>query len=250
MAAADPGGQAHRGRGVPGGDPAGGRASDHHGRGDLAGLGAQLSQLLFPQFDGDADRQLLTRAMAASPGAAVGEIVMDNAQALERSNAGANVILVRRETNPDDLQGMMVAAGVLTAEPATPAPTAAESPASTEPAAPAEELAESAAFLKVNFTFTDKDGYTYLVDGPVTILRTYSDTFTAPPGQMNVRFEFAPSFTVTNTTPGRQAPLPTVGFAPLWDADSLVCQHLPFPPACRGRHLQDPRGLRRQQHQR
>ena len=76
--------------------------------------GAQLTQLLFPQFDGEADRKLLTRAMAASPGAAVGEIVLDNAQALERTQAGANVILVRRETNPDDLQGMIVAAGVLT----------------------------------------------------------------------------------------------------------------------------------------
>ena len=53
--------------------------------------------------------------MAASPGAAVGEIVLDNAQALERTQAGAQVILVRRETNPDDLQGMIVAAGVLTA---------------------------------------------------------------------------------------------------------------------------------------
>ncbi|GAA1638158.1 pyruvate, phosphate dikinase [Georgenia ruanii] len=77
--------------------------------------GAQLTQLLFPQFDGGAERTLLTKAMAASPGAAVGEIVLDNAQALERTAAGAQVILVRRETNPDDLQGMIVAAGVLTA---------------------------------------------------------------------------------------------------------------------------------------
>ena len=77
--------------------------------------GAQLSQLLFPQFDGDADKELLTTGLAASPGAAVGEIVLDNAQALERTNAGASVILVRRETNPDDLQGMIVASGVLTA---------------------------------------------------------------------------------------------------------------------------------------
>ena len=77
--------------------------------------GAQLSKLLFPQFDADAESERLTTGMAASPGAAVGEIVFDNAQAVERSEAGANVILVRRETNPDDLQGMMVAAGILTA---------------------------------------------------------------------------------------------------------------------------------------
>lgn len=80
--------------------------------------GDKLSQLLFPQFDaGDEStaEQLLTRGMPASPGAAVGEIVLDNAQALERTAAGAHVILVRRETNPDDLQGMIVADGVLTA---------------------------------------------------------------------------------------------------------------------------------------
>ncbi|MFC7407084.1 pyruvate, phosphate dikinase [Georgenia alba] len=77
--------------------------------------GAQLTQLLFPQFDADAGKQLLTRGMAASPGAAVGEIVLDNAQAVERTAAGAEVILVRRETNPDDLQGMVAATGILTA---------------------------------------------------------------------------------------------------------------------------------------
>ncbi|QOR71813.1 pyruvate, phosphate dikinase [Ruania alkalisoli] len=76
--------------------------------------GAQLSQLLFPQFDATAERELLTKAMPASPGAAVGEIVFDNAQALERTGEGVSVILVRRETNPDDLQGMIVASGVLT----------------------------------------------------------------------------------------------------------------------------------------
>ncbi len=77
--------------------------------------GDKLSQLLFPQFDPAAAKQLLTRAMPASPGAAVGEIVLDNEQALARTAAGAHVVLVRRETNPDDLQGMIVADGVLTA---------------------------------------------------------------------------------------------------------------------------------------
>lgn len=77
--------------------------------------GDKLSQLLFPQFDASSDRRLLTRAMPASPGAAVGEIVLDNAQAQARTDDGAHVILVRRETNPDDLQGMIVADGILTA---------------------------------------------------------------------------------------------------------------------------------------
>lgn len=77
--------------------------------------GAQLSQLMFPQFDADADRTLLTKAMAASPGAAVGKAVFDPATAEARAAEGEDVILVRRETNPDDLGGMIAAVGVLTA---------------------------------------------------------------------------------------------------------------------------------------
>ncbi|MGO1511332.1 MAG: pyruvate, phosphate dikinase [Actinomycetaceae bacterium] len=76
--------------------------------------GAQLSQLMFPQFDPAAAKEHLTTGLSASPGAAVGEIVLDTAQAEARSAAGADVILVRRETNPDDLGGMIVAKGVLT----------------------------------------------------------------------------------------------------------------------------------------
>ncbi|MDU0347432.1 pyruvate, phosphate dikinase [Actinomyces sp. MRS3W] len=77
--------------------------------------GDQLNQLMFPQFGDDAGRDLLTRAMPASPGAAVGHIAFDNAEAIARAEAGESVILVRRETNPDDLPGMVAAAGVLTA---------------------------------------------------------------------------------------------------------------------------------------
>lgn len=77
--------------------------------------GAQLTQLMFPQIDASADKDLLTVGMAASPGAAVGRIVFDNEQAQAAADAGENCVLVRRETNPDDLQGMVVAAGVLTA---------------------------------------------------------------------------------------------------------------------------------------
>ncbi|HHW84468.1 MAG TPA: pyruvate, phosphate dikinase, partial [Actinomycetales bacterium] len=77
--------------------------------------GAQLTSLMFPQFDTSADRTLLTKGMAASPGAAVGEVVFDSAKAVERKDAGAKVILVRRETNPDDLAGMIASEGILTA---------------------------------------------------------------------------------------------------------------------------------------
>ena len=76
--------------------------------------GEQLNQLMFPQFASTTDRDLLTRAMPASPGAAVGHIVFDNSEAIARSQAGEPVILVRRETNPDDLPGMVAATGVLT----------------------------------------------------------------------------------------------------------------------------------------
>ncbi|MCC2336622.1 pyruvate, phosphate dikinase [Cellulomonas wangsupingiae] len=81
--------------------------------------GAQLSQLQFPQFapaaDDDESRVLLTRAMPASPGAAVGMAVFDPATAEQWAAEGKDVILVRRETNPDDLGGMIAAVGVLTA---------------------------------------------------------------------------------------------------------------------------------------
>ena len=77
--------------------------------------GEQLTQLMFPQFAATTSRDLLTRAMPASPGAAVGYIAFDNDEAVERSEAGESVILVRRETNPDDLPGMVAATGVLTA---------------------------------------------------------------------------------------------------------------------------------------
>jgi pyruvate,orthophosphate dikinase len=76
--------------------------------------GVQLMQLMFPQFDPSAERTLVTRGIAASPGAAVGEVVFDSATAVRLAAAGTSVILVRRETNPDDLAGMIAAAGILT----------------------------------------------------------------------------------------------------------------------------------------
>ena len=77
--------------------------------------GDQLTQLMFPQFDAKADKDLIARGMAASPGAAVGKIAFNNAQAIEAASEGVKTVLVRRETNPDDLPGMVAAEGVLTA---------------------------------------------------------------------------------------------------------------------------------------
>ncbi|HEX5771638.1 MAG TPA: pyruvate, phosphate dikinase, partial [Nocardioidaceae bacterium] len=76
--------------------------------------GAQLAQLMFPRFDASADKQLIGTGMNASPGAAVGKAVFDSTTAVEWSERGEPVILVRRETNPDDLKGMVAAKGILT----------------------------------------------------------------------------------------------------------------------------------------
>jgi pyruvate,orthophosphate dikinase len=76
--------------------------------------GDQLAMLMFPQFDSSAERQLLTKGMNASPGAAVGKVVFTSDEAVHLAGAGDDVILVRRETNPDDLHGMVAARGILT----------------------------------------------------------------------------------------------------------------------------------------
>ena len=76
--------------------------------------GAQLAQLMFPRFDDKAERHLIAKGMNASPGAAVGKVVFDSPTAVEWADRGESVILVRRETNPDDLRGMVAARGILT----------------------------------------------------------------------------------------------------------------------------------------
>ncbi|HCA84023.1 MAG TPA: pyruvate, phosphate dikinase [Streptomyces sp.] len=80
--------------------------------------GAQLAQLMFPRFDDggikDGKARLLGRGIAASPGAAVGKAVFDSYTAVKWSRSGEKVILIRRETNPDDLNGMIAAEGILT----------------------------------------------------------------------------------------------------------------------------------------
>jgi pyruvate,orthophosphate dikinase len=76
--------------------------------------GAQLAQLMFPRFDESAPRQKIAQGMNASPGAAVGKVVFDSYTAVKWSRSGERVILVRRETNPDDLNGMIAAEGILT----------------------------------------------------------------------------------------------------------------------------------------
>ncbi|MGW5086033.1 pyruvate, phosphate dikinase [Streptomyces coelicoflavus] len=76
--------------------------------------GAQLAQLMFPRFDDEAKVEQVGRGIAASPGAAVGKAVFDSYTAVKWSRSGEKVILIRRETNPDDLDGMIAAEGILT----------------------------------------------------------------------------------------------------------------------------------------
>jgi pyruvate,orthophosphate dikinase len=76
--------------------------------------GSDLNQLMFPQFDANAPRTLVAKGLAASPGAAVGRAVFDSATAVRWAEQGEEVILIRRETNPDDLGGMIASQGILT----------------------------------------------------------------------------------------------------------------------------------------
>jgi pyruvate,orthophosphate dikinase len=76
---------------------------------------AQLDQLLHPMVDPTADFEVAAKGLNASPGAASGGIVFDADTAAERGGAGESVILVRWETTPDDIHGMIAAKGILTA---------------------------------------------------------------------------------------------------------------------------------------
>jgi pyruvate,orthophosphate dikinase len=76
--------------------------------------GDQLVQLMFPQFDLSGSIKEIARGIPASPGAAVGEVVFDSRRAFDLARSGKKVILVRRETSPDDLVGMVAAEGILT----------------------------------------------------------------------------------------------------------------------------------------
>jgi pyruvate,orthophosphate dikinase len=74
---------------------------------------AQLDQLLHPMIDPNASLEVAAKGLNASPGAASGGIVFDADTAVERAKAGP-VILVRHETTPDDIHGMIAAQGILT----------------------------------------------------------------------------------------------------------------------------------------
>ncbi len=78
---------------------------------------AELDQLLHPTIDPSAERDVVTRGLPASPGAATGRIVFSSEEAERLGNAKepVKVILVRRETSPEDIKGMYAAQGIVTA---------------------------------------------------------------------------------------------------------------------------------------
>jgi pyruvate,orthophosphate dikinase len=75
----------------------------------------QINQLLHPMIDPKAKLDLLTKGLPASPGAAVGQVVFEADDAVERAAKGEHVILVRRETSADDFHGMVASQAILTA---------------------------------------------------------------------------------------------------------------------------------------
>jgi pyruvate, orthophosphate dikinase len=75
----------------------------------------QLNELLHPVFEEGAERHVIARGLAASPGAAVGHVVFRPRDVVERAARGETVILVRDETSPEDIEGMVDAKGILTA---------------------------------------------------------------------------------------------------------------------------------------
>ncbi|MFE2263246.1 pyruvate, phosphate dikinase [Streptomyces griseosporeus] len=76
--------------------------------------GTALTRLMFPRFDITPSDTPLAHGVPASPGAAVGVAVFDSAEAIRRAAEGQDTVLVRRETTPDDLPGMIAARAVLT----------------------------------------------------------------------------------------------------------------------------------------
>jgi pyruvate,orthophosphate dikinase len=81
----------------------------------LMRVGAEhLDQVLHPQFEGG-DKKVIAKGLAASPGAAVGRVYFTADDAVDASERGEKVILVRNETSPEDVHGMQVAEGILTA---------------------------------------------------------------------------------------------------------------------------------------
>ncbi len=73
-----------------------------------------LNQLLHPLLDPHSQKDLFSKGLPASPGGVTGKIIFDSSKAVEEAKKGENVILVRKETSPEDIEGMIQSKGVLT----------------------------------------------------------------------------------------------------------------------------------------
>jgi len=129
----------------------------------------QLDQLLHPRIDPDASYEVAAKGLNASPGAASGSIVFEADEAEERAKNGDAVILVRWETTPDDIHGMIAAQGILTAHGGMTSHAAVVARGMGKPCvAGCEALSidRDAATISLNGT-TLKEGETITIDGGV-----------------------------------------------------------------------------------
>ena len=126
----------------------------------------QISQLLHPQLDPNAAKTLLARGLNASPGAATGLPVIDPDDAAERAKDGTNVILVRKETSPEDIQGMHAARGILTATGGMTSHAAVVARGMGRPCvAGCRDLVVDEAANRIGFRQADSDAVVWLNDG-------------------------------------------------------------------------------------
>lgn len=126
----------------------------------------QISQLLHPQLDPNAEKTELARGLNASPGAATGLPVIDPDEAAERAKDGLDVILVRKETSPEDIQGMHAARGILTATGGMTSHAAVVARGMGRPCvAGCRELVVDEELKKVGFRSPDSDEVQWLADG-------------------------------------------------------------------------------------
>lgn len=147
-----------------------------------------LDKLLHPRLDPNAPKIILAKGLPASPGAACGQIVFDSEVAQTWTDAGKKVLLVRQETSPEDIGGMNVAEGILTARGGMTSHAAVVARGMGKPCVAgctALEINESAKILKIDGkSFTEGDHLTFdgssgdVFDGVVpTIDAQISDNF-------------------------------------------------------------------------
>ena len=136
--------------------------------------GAQLMHLMFPRFDKSSNPQTIGIGIAASPGAAVGQCAFSTAQAVAMAAENKPVILVRKETTPDDLAGMVASAGILTSRggKTSHAAVVARGMGKTAVCGADELLVDIA-----NETFTTKAGLTFKSGDVISIDGTTGEIF-------------------------------------------------------------------------